>query len=513
MAEISTLNGYKIKDKKAIRFYNSIADMVADTSLKEGMHAKTKGYHTSGDGGHAEYTIVNDNTLIADGGSVHDLDNGLKATLIVENDTINSIQVGCKVNDNTFDNGIILNKALNYCNNNHYNFLFLKGDYYITTPVVINEKLFSIKISGMAYNGGYGTRLVYNGEGYCLTLAKGGLRYTIEKIEIECNNTSSGINCDGVINTVINFKNYLKDITIQHAIIGMRVVSSTYTFIDNYSFGGSSNTEIGLLIEGYEFTYINNTSIDGYSNTDSNSIALKLDGGLNYYINNVDLCNFGLGKAIYLTTVSSELYTCYFNNINIIRCDGGVYFDPINRHITSVEFNNILFALSGINENSHYFYSVKNDSYYAQNIKIDNVTIRNLASTKLPNYLFEQNTGGVVRLSISVKDVYNAPTKTLGIKGNTYDNYTYKIYCIKQQCGKYFTAVENQRTYTFEIDYPKMENIPYIIINVRNNKDYVVNNLRYDDTTGKLKIDIIFDTAPSNNFQMFYSVMESGQNQ
>ena len=57
MAEISTLNGYKIKDKKAIRYYNTVADMVADTTLKNGMYVKTKGYYSEGDGLQNEYII------------------------------------------------------------------------------------------------------------------------------------------------------------------------------------------------------------------------------------------------------------------------------------------------------------------------------------------------------------------------------------------------------------------------------------------------------------------------
>ena len=59
--EFSTLNGYKVKDKKAIRYYDTVADMKADTTLKTGMHVKTKGYYSANDGGHGEYIIVNDN--------------------------------------------------------------------------------------------------------------------------------------------------------------------------------------------------------------------------------------------------------------------------------------------------------------------------------------------------------------------------------------------------------------------------------------------------------------------
>ena len=59
MAEISTLNGYKIKDKKAIRYYNTVADMVTDTTLKNGMYAVTKGYYAINDNGGSEYHITN----------------------------------------------------------------------------------------------------------------------------------------------------------------------------------------------------------------------------------------------------------------------------------------------------------------------------------------------------------------------------------------------------------------------------------------------------------------------
>ena len=82
--EFSTLNGYKVKDKKAIRYYDTVADMKSDTTLKSGMYVKTKGYYVSNDGGHGEYIIVNDNTLIDDGGSIHTLSNGLKAKILIE---------------------------------------------------------------------------------------------------------------------------------------------------------------------------------------------------------------------------------------------------------------------------------------------------------------------------------------------------------------------------------------------------------------------------------------------
>ena len=116
MSDIVTLNGYKIKDEKAVRSYESIAQMKADTKLKEGYHAKTKGYYEANDGGHGEYIIVDDDTLVDDGGLIHVLSNGLKAKLVI-NDCINIKQFGAKGDNSSNDteaikSAIAINKPL-----------------------------------------------------------------------------------------------------------------------------------------------------------------------------------------------------------------------------------------------------------------------------------------------------------------------------------------------------------------------------------------------------------------
>lgn len=57
----TSLNGYEVKDKYALHTYDSVANMKADTKLKEGMHVKTKGYYSANDGGESEYIITSDN--------------------------------------------------------------------------------------------------------------------------------------------------------------------------------------------------------------------------------------------------------------------------------------------------------------------------------------------------------------------------------------------------------------------------------------------------------------------
>ena len=57
MAEIQRLNGYDIKDKKALRYYENILDMITDSTLENGMGVETLGYFNSNDKHGAKYVI------------------------------------------------------------------------------------------------------------------------------------------------------------------------------------------------------------------------------------------------------------------------------------------------------------------------------------------------------------------------------------------------------------------------------------------------------------------------
>ena len=62
--------------------------MKADTKLKAGDMVITLGYHEANDGGNGIYTIANSNEE-NNNGSVHILENGLKAKLIIEDNVYN----------------------------------------------------------------------------------------------------------------------------------------------------------------------------------------------------------------------------------------------------------------------------------------------------------------------------------------------------------------------------------------------------------------------------------------
>lgn len=95
------------KINKKIYHFNNISDMKA-YNLQNGEMAITKGYYAENDGGAGKYIIVNDNTLIEDGGLIHNLNNGLKAKLNIENYIIPE-QFGAKGDGVTDDSNCFTN--------------------------------------------------------------------------------------------------------------------------------------------------------------------------------------------------------------------------------------------------------------------------------------------------------------------------------------------------------------------------------------------------------------------
>lgn len=109
-------------NKSKVEVFDTVALMKA-ANLKVGMTVQTLGYYEVNDGGSGEYIIVNDNTLIADDGSILLLSNGLKAKLIIHNDTVNIKQFGAK--GNGIDNDSVpIQNALKFKENNYIKIVF-----------------------------------------------------------------------------------------------------------------------------------------------------------------------------------------------------------------------------------------------------------------------------------------------------------------------------------------------------------------------------------------------------
>ena len=124
-------------NSKAFYGYNNVAEMLQATNLINGSYAKTLGYYTKNDGGGATYKITNDENLNVDNLFVLELDSGLKAQLIIENDTLNPLQFGAK-NDNSVDLTSLFNSLIQ----SNYNTIFLpNGQYKIEGVVYLKNNL------------------------------------------------------------------------------------------------------------------------------------------------------------------------------------------------------------------------------------------------------------------------------------------------------------------------------------------------------------------------------------
>lgn len=120
-----------------LSLYDTVADMLSDTSPIVNNIAFTKGYYSANDGGSALYVLrnsipsdVNDNMFI------YLLSNNITAELIT-GDTINALQIGFN-RTGSVDNSTKLFKFNDYDNKTFY---FPQGDYLFNSPVTITRHI------------------------------------------------------------------------------------------------------------------------------------------------------------------------------------------------------------------------------------------------------------------------------------------------------------------------------------------------------------------------------------
>jgi hypothetical protein len=124
-------------------YYNAVADMLADITLKSGDRCVTLGYYSTNDGGGAKYKIV---STIPDR-YYEIITDGLYAELIVDGNTIKASQLGAR-HDTSDDQASKLLYAITYCLSNDID-LIIDGDYVTTTPIKfygINSKIYKGKV-------------------------------------------------------------------------------------------------------------------------------------------------------------------------------------------------------------------------------------------------------------------------------------------------------------------------------------------------------------------------------
>ena len=121
--------------------FDSVADMKSATNLVAGSYAQTLGYYAVNDGGESLYKITN--TVDSNNFQI-DLENGLYATLIVTNNTLNAMQVGC-VGDGETDDTDNLQLAFDTACDLNYTLFIPARKFYVTDSINIKS---SINVKG-----------------------------------------------------------------------------------------------------------------------------------------------------------------------------------------------------------------------------------------------------------------------------------------------------------------------------------------------------------------------------
>lgn len=87
----------KIKKSQVsdIKVVSNVSELI-NSGYRKGGIVKTLGYYVPQDGGGAMYLIVDDDTLTIDGSFIIGLENGLKAKMIIENNTVNILSLGAR---------------------------------------------------------------------------------------------------------------------------------------------------------------------------------------------------------------------------------------------------------------------------------------------------------------------------------------------------------------------------------------------------------------------------------
>lgn len=217
-ADISLVN-------KKTYYFDNVADML-DYDLEEGDYAFTKGYYSANDGGCGEYVIVDDNTLVDNGGSIHTLNNGLRAKLIYTE--INIKQFGA-YGDDTHDDTAIIQNVINYAYDSGIKNIYIpKGTYKTTIPLFIWEGCKIIGENYLTCNIHKSTTTKSNIANYgfdsVLIISKRNYTY-----DTECKHTS--INNVSIYGCIESFDDSKSEDDFQYAIFGRG--STPQTTIDS----------------------------------------------------------------------------------------------------------------------------------------------------------------------------------------------------------------------------------------------------------------------------------------
>ena len=365
----------QIKDiaSKKIYQFESVENMKS-YNLKDGDVCETLGYYSNNDGGGGKYLIVNDNSLLDDGGSIHDLYNGLKAKLIIDS-IINVKQFGAKGNGVDDDTNKI-QLALNFGN------VFIPDGNYIVKN--------SIRILSNRLIEGTGTLIRKFSSTSGLLLINNEENITIKGIKIK-QDANYDINSGRCIAIETGKNVLIENVGIYSNVEGWCVLlrNAENITISKVNINSKSDNNVGadgIHLKSAKHIIISDCDITSYDDC----IALSIENvDYSNIIEDVVIANCNLNgkcRGILLLNKNNEDY--YIRKVNINNCNIKTLTQPIlindetSRHmIDNICINNITTDMSDSTEDRYCI-----EINYAKRLTISNINnIKPRASFRLNN--------------------------------------------------------------------------------------------------------------------------------
>ena len=473
MADFTKLNGYTVKDPNAVHTYDTVADLKADTKLKAGNHVQTKGYTTAGDDGHASYIIVDDNTLVDDGGSVHDLANGLKAVLMIK-DNINIKQFG--VSGNEEDNTLAFQNAINYAISHNYK-LILNSNINISSV-----KTDLITINGNIQIDGNGNTLFNNviGDYHSLFLITG--KVSIKNLIITNNENNEPTEDTGTVDSEDRVDFYLREctdstfenITINNCLgvwqficvrcQNTKINNNTINYNEAYTVDYDRTS---MYLHGLNIQCENNI----LNGKDKARTAIESHGD-NILIRNNRI--IGYRSPIYIVNDESPLYDeihqinvignyCYTQRGICVWLEGEEDVDTINILNNTIITTGDWYAL--------YTYDVLSENFTVKNINVKNNIIKQLGTTTKETFRFSPTQVGsgknvnIESINITNNDITEAGTGYTFEMYNQLDGVTIKNIFVKDNIFNL-----NNNTFSHYVSTAgRINNVYFLNNDLRNN--------------------------------------------
>lgn len=494
MADISKIRilntDYDIKDEtarniidKQIYSFGTLNEMTSSTLLKNGDFAKTLGFYEINDGGSANYYIrTKTNNEVVNNITLFEITNDLVAELVFK-DTLNYLQIGGKINDNSYDATNLIQNAINILENKNQGKLILpSGKIYITGTITLKQ---NVEIIGFNdYSTWNGNASIEN---------NGTIIYHIPITACNLFNVDNINLSNGYLPNIVLKNLYI--IGNSYSTIALNLTKVAKSIFENLMI---KNFQTNILIDYcMENDFINIFSQMAYSNC----LLIQKLIGLNTS-QNFQNCYFGQTRWEWSTGYPLKIENDAIENANFINC----LFESSNKSITIgngniINFENIYvenipatqnvptfdigktastvngiinvtngFILGSIDEPNTSNHTIF-DLNYIDALKIDGVYVAN--SGKLLNTT--SNTGNIICNNIIEKNVSNNILPFINSNNVSWFNYqnidhpTLHYYLPRQNLNyAQLTNYENNwESYSNGCRYTKIGNLVYLELSLK----------------------------------------------